>query len=101
MWGRTSKMPAMTAVQPRIQVQIQIFCVGQVAALAGLVRDMKLDIWSLKRQEDSLESLLQLIADLLLKHSQLDALDACLRTLAHCTTQGNDTIQVCLPAPAA
>ncbi len=31
----------------------------QVAALAGLVRHMKLDIFALKRQEGGLESLLQ------------------------------------------
>lgn len=66
-----------------------------MAALAGLVCDMKLDIWSLKRQEDSLDLLMQFIADLLLKHSQTDALDACLRALVHCTTQANNTIQVC------
>ncbi len=31
----------------------------QVAALAGLVRDMKLDIFALKRQEGGLEALLK------------------------------------------
>lgn len=31
----------------------------QVAALAGLVRDMKLDIFALKRQEGELEALLK------------------------------------------
>ena len=90
------KAPGQGFLQRRHSLTLLL--VEQVAALAGLVCDMKLDIWSLKRQEDSLELLLQLVADLLLKHTQPDALDACLRTLVHCTTQGNDTIQVCSSA---
>ncbi len=37
---------------------------------------------------------MQLLAELVLKHTDAAALDACLRSLAHCASQGSDTIQV-------
>ena len=42
---------------------------AQVAALAGLVRHMKLDIFALKRQEGGLESLLQVCCYLHISYS--------------------------------
>jgi hypothetical protein len=55
---------------------------------------MKLDIYSLKRQEDGLEALLQLLANLLLKQTDVHALDACARSLFHCATHCSESFQV-------
>lgn len=58
------------------------------------VRDLKLDIFSLKRQEEGLEALVQQIADLLVKHSADDVIEACSQTLQHCAAQGPDAFKV-------
>ncbi len=68
----------------------------QVAALVNMVRDLKLDIFSLKRQEEGLEALVQQIADLLVKHSSEDVIEACTQTLQHCAAHGPDAFKVCL-----
>ena len=66
----------------------------QVAALVSMVRDLKLDIFSLKRQEEGLEALVQQIADLLIKHSTEDVIGACSQTLQHCAAHGPDAFKV-------
>lgn len=37
----------------------------------------------------------QLLADLVLKHTDVHALDACLGSIAHCAAQDSHSIQVC------
>ena len=66
----------------------------QVAALVGMVRDLKLDIFSLKRQEEGLEALVLQIAELLVKHSDEDVIEACSLTLQHCAAHGPDAFKV-------
>lgn len=60
----------------------------------NMVRDLKLDIFSLKRQEEGLEALVQQIADLLIKHSAEDVIEACSQTLQHCAAHGPDAFKV-------
>ena len=71
---------------------------AQAAALIALARELKLDLFSLQRQEAGLASLLGLVAELLFKHADAGAVDACLRTLLHCATSGPDTLQVLSPS---
>ena len=66
----------------------------QVAALVDMVRDLKLDIFSLKRQEEGLEALAQQIAELLAKHSDGRVIEACAQTLQHCAAAGPDVFKV-------
>ena len=66
----------------------------QVVALVSMVRDLKLDIFSLKRQEEGLEALVQQIADLLIKHLAGDVIEACSQTLQHCAAHGPDAFKV-------
>lgn len=60
----------------------------------GLLRDLKLDIFSLKRQEEGLEALVQQVAELLGKHSATEVLQACSATLQHCAAHGPDAFKV-------
>ena len=69
-------------------------CTAQVAALVNLVKDLKLDIFSLKRQDEGLQSLVQQVAELLTKHSEAAVMDACARTLQHCAAHGPDAFKV-------
>ena len=69
-------------------------CTAQVAALVTLVRDLKLAIFSLKRQDEGLQSLVQQVAELLTKHSEAAVMDACSRTLQHCAAHGPDAFKV-------
>lgn len=59
-----------------------------------MVRDLKLDIFSLKRQEEGLEALAQQIAELLAKHSDGGVIEACAQTLQHCAAAGPDVFKV-------
>lgn len=69
-------------------------CITQVAALVNLVRDLKLDIFSLKRQDEGLQSLVQQVAELLTKHSEAAVMHACALTLQHCAAHGPDAFKV-------
>lgn len=68
----------------------------QVAPLAALVQRLKLEVYSLKREEGEHEALLGLLADLALKQREDDAISECLASLHHCATEGPDTLRVCL-----
>lgn len=73
----------------------------QASALVSIVADLNLEMYSLKRQESSFESLVRGVADVLGKHVQPDVVANCARTLVHCSQHGPDAIQVHHPAPAA
>ena len=75
-------------------------CSAQAASLVALARELKLDLFSLQRQEAGLAALLGLVAELLFKHADAATVDACLRTLLHCATSGPDTLQVLGPEVA-
>jgi hypothetical protein len=72
----------------------------QAAALVALARELKLEVFSLQRQEDALGALLALVAELLFKYADAAVVDACTRTLLHCATSGPDTLQARSPAEA-
>ncbi len=70
---------------------------AQAAALVALARELKLEVFSLQRQEDALGALLGLVAELLFKYADAAVVDACTRTLLHCATSGPDTLQARSP----
>jgi hypothetical protein len=67
----------------------------QVAPLAALVQRLKLEVYSLKREEGEHGVLLGLLADLALKLREDAAISECLASLHHCATEGPDTLRVC------
>ena len=66
----------------------------------GIIPDLNMDMYSLKRQEAGFEALLRAVAQVLLKHVDPDTVAHCARTLVHCTQHGPQAIQVRLPLPA-
>ena len=72
----------------------------QASALVGIIPDLNVDMYSLKRQEAGFEALLRAVAEVLLKHVEPDTVAHCARTLVHCTQHGPQAIQVRLPRPA-
>ena len=69
----------------------------QASALVGIIPDLNMDMYSLKRQEAGFEALLRVVAEVLLKHVDPDTVAHCARTLLHCTQHGPHAIQVTLP----
>ena len=69
-------------------------CVLQACALVGIIPDLNLDMYSLKRQEAGFESLLRAVSQVLMKHVEPDTVAYCAHTLVHCTHQGPHAIQV-------
>lgn len=59
-------------------------CLPQAAALASVVQHLKLEIFSLKKEEQGLEGILRAIVTLLTKHATPDTTQACVQALAHC-----------------
>lgn len=57
----------------------------QAGALVALVREMRLELFSLKAAEKALEGLLKQVADILGKNMAPLLLHECVRTLQHCT----------------
>lgn len=67
----------------------------QACALVGIIPDLNMDMYSLKRQEAGFEALLRAVAEVLLKHVDPDTVAHCARTLVHCTQHGPQATQVC------
>ena len=59
-----------------------------------MLRDLKLEIFSLKRDEAGLEEILVLVASLATKHALPETISQCLRSLVHCASSGPDSLQV-------
>lgn len=64
----------------------------------GIIPDLNMDMYSLKRQEAGFEALLRAVAEVLLKHVDPDTVAHCARTLVHCTQHGPQATQVPRPA---
>lgn len=69
----------------------------QAGGLASIVQYLKLQIFSLKKDERGLEDILRAIASLLTKHSTPQAARPCLQALAYCANPGGIGPQVPLP----
>ena len=70
----------------------------QACALVGIIPDLNIDMYSLKKQEARFEALLRAVAEVLLKHVDPDTVAHCARTLVHCTQHGPQATQVPRPA---
>ena len=60
---------------------------AQTAALAALVRCIKVEVYALQRQEGQLKALLQALADQVPRHACPRTLQECLHSLAHLAAQ--------------
>lgn len=67
---------------------------AQVAPLASLVRNLRLEVYSLKREEKEVEALLDLLSDLAVKLRHPGAIKECLASLHYCASEGPDPLKV-------
>lgn len=65
----------------------------QVSCLVAIVPEMKLELYSLKRQENGLSSLLNVVLDIMFKHEELQVAQECIRTIAICAQEGPESIK--------
>ncbi|KAK9814838.1 hypothetical protein WJX72_012382 [[Myrmecia] bisecta] len=65
----------------------------KAAALVSILRDLKLDIFSLKRQEAGFEALLRVVADVQSKHVDREVVDECTKTLVYCAHEAPEALK--------
>eukprot|EP00884_Botryococcus_braunii_P004076 jgi/Botrbrau1/1366/Bobra.0063s0075.1 len=64
-----------------------------VAPLASLVRNLKLEVYSLKREEKEVEALLEMLSELAVKLRHPAAIRECLASLHFCASEGPDSLK--------
>ncbi|XP_073008392.1 sister-chromatid cohesion protein 3 isoform X1 [Typha latifolia] len=65
----------------------------KISPLIEIVLLLKLEIYSLKRQEQNFKVSLELIADAFFKHGEKDALRSCIKAITFCSTEGQADLQ--------
>nr|CAD1829659.1 unnamed protein product [Ananas comosus var. bracteatus] len=65
----------------------------KISPLVEIVLLLKLEMYSLKRQEQNFKVILQLIADAFFKHGEKDALRSCIKSIAFCSTESQADLQ--------
>lgn len=88
-----ARQDATLVLQKELQVLIRKFQSepAMVAAVVRLVPQLKLEVFSLRRQEKSLGSLLAAVKDVMFKHADVNVAAACSSALEKCATTGPDT----------
>jgi hypothetical protein len=66
----------------------------QAGALVATVRHLKLEIFSLKKEEQVLKDILSTVANLLQKHATPQTVRSCCQALSYCANPGGDAPQV-------
>jgi len=64
-----------------------------LATMCRIIPDMKIELYSLKRQENSLANLLGTLKDSFFRHADSGCLSSCAHALAHCSRFGKDNIK--------
>jgi cohesin complex subunit SA-1/2 len=64
-----------------------------LAAVCRVIPYMKIELYSLKRQEASLATLLGTLKDSFFRHADLGCLSSCAHALAHCSRLGKDSVK--------
>ncbi len=66
----------------------------QAGALASILQHLKLEIFSLKREEETLKDILVSVASILQKHAKSSTMRQCCLALSHCADSGGESLQV-------
>ncbi|ONK61536.1 uncharacterized protein A4U43_C08F30980 [Asparagus officinalis] len=66
---------------------------AKVSSLVELVLLLKLELFSLKRQEENFKSILELINDAFFKHGEKDTLRSCIAALSFCSIESQADLQ--------
>ncbi|KAI3425528.1 SCD domain-containing protein [Psidium guajava] len=66
---------------------------AKIPSLIEIVVHMKLELYSLKRQEQSFKSILKLVKEAFFKHGEKDALRSCVKAMNYCSTESQGELQ--------
>ncbi|EOX94906.1 Sister-chromatid cohesion protein 3 [Theobroma cacao] len=66
---------------------------AKISSLVEIIVYMNLELYSLKRQEQSFKTVLQLIKDAFFKHGEKDALRSCVKAIKFCSTESRGELQ--------
>ncbi|XP_010244638.1 PREDICTED: sister-chromatid cohesion protein 3 isoform X2 [Nelumbo nucifera] len=66
---------------------------AKVPSLVEIILYFKLELYSLKRQEQNFKTVLQLIKDAFFKHGEKDALRSCVKAIIFCSTESQGELQ--------
>lgn len=66
---------------------------SKIAPLVDIIVYMNLELYSLKRQEQSFKMVLQLVKEAFLKHGEKDALRSCVKAINFCSTESRGELQ--------
>lgn len=66
---------------------------AKVSPLVEIVLLLKLELYSLKRQEQNFKTILELITDAFFKHGEKDTLRSCIKAITFCSTESQADLQ--------
>ncbi|KAJ0975649.1 hypothetical protein J5N97_017614 [Dioscorea zingiberensis] len=66
---------------------------AKVPSLVEIVVLLKLELYSLKRQEKNFKAILELIADAFFKHGEKDTLRSCIKAITYCSNESQADLQ--------
>ncbi|XP_008812653.1 sister-chromatid cohesion protein 3 [Phoenix dactylifera] len=66
---------------------------AKISPLVEIVLLLKLELYSLKRQEQNFKTILELITDAFFKHGEKDALRSCIKAINFCSTESQADLQ--------
>ncbi|XP_010545064.1 PREDICTED: sister-chromatid cohesion protein 3 [Tarenaya hassleriana] len=66
---------------------------AKVSSLVEIIVHMKLELYSLKRQEQNFKTVLRLIKDAFFKHGEKEALRSCIKAITFCASESKGELQ--------
>ncbi|KAF8006570.1 hypothetical protein BT93_K0772 [Corymbia citriodora subsp. variegata] len=66
---------------------------AKIPSLLEIIVHMRLELYSLKRQEQSFKSILKLVKEAFFKHGEKDALRSCVKAMNYCSTESQGELQ--------
>jgi cohesin complex subunit SA-1/2 len=65
----------------------------KVSSIVEIIMHMKLEIYSLKRQEQNFMTVLQLIKEAFFKHGEANTLKSCVKAITFCASESQEDLQ--------
>lgn len=66
---------------------------AKIPSLIEIIVHMRLELYSLKRQEQSFKSILKLVKEAFFKHGEKDALRSCVKAINYCSAESQGELQ--------
>ena len=67
----------------------------KISSIVEIIMHMKLELYSLKRQEQNFITVLQLIKEAFFKHGEANTLKSCVKEITFCATESQADLCLC------